>query len=57
MAGRSVPTHAANNSPRACPTCQGTGGHTITTRSNGKTAQSWQRCDDCKGTGTQGGGI
>lgn len=57
MAHRSVPTPSPNTSPRTCTSCGGAGGHTHTTRTDGKTVQVWKRCSPCTGTGTQGGGI
>lgn len=34
-----------------CPTCDGNGGQTTTTRTCGKTVQGWARCNSCLGTG------
>lgn len=42
---------------RACGTCKGDGGRTITTTTNGVTRATWQSCKPCYGTGVQGGGV
>ncbi|MBM7088105.1 hypothetical protein JTP67_05965 [Streptomyces sp. S12] len=57
MAHRSVPTPSPHASPRTCTSCGGNAGRTITTRTGRKTVKAWQRCEPCKGTGIQGGGI
>ena len=58
MADRSVPARTSDSSPRDCNTCNGAGGFIVTIRSGeNRTSETWQRCDACRGTGTQGGGI
>jgi DnaJ-class molecular chaperone len=41
--------------PPPCNTCQGAGGRTVDTSSNGIRRQNWKTCGTCHGSGTAGG--
>jgi DnaJ-class molecular chaperone len=40
--------------PRTCTGCNGDGGRTVDTSSNGIVRQNWKTCDTCNGSGTAG---
>lgn len=37
--------------PRPCKSCEGNGGRSVDTSSDGVARQTWQTCKPCRGTG------